>query len=46
MYPKRGGAGLGLAITKGIVEAHRGEIAGSSAPGIGTEFTFTLPCAD
>ena len=42
---KRGGAGLGLAITKGIVEAHRGEIAVSSAPGVGTEFTFTLPCA-
>jgi signal transduction histidine kinase len=42
-HTRRGGAGLGLAITKGIVEAHRGQITVSSTPGIGTEFTFTLP---
>jgi signal transduction histidine kinase len=40
---KRGGAGLGLAIAKGIVAAHGGEIAVDSAPGKGTEFSFTLP---
>lgn len=38
-----GGAGLGLAIAKGIVEAHRGSIEVESHPGIGTVFTFTLP---
>ncbi len=41
----RAGAGLGLAIAKGIVEAHGGSIDVSSAPGDGTEFSFTLPVA-
>jgi two-component system OmpR family sensor kinase len=39
----RGGAGLGLAITKGIVEAHRGTIAFSSQEGSGTTFTVRFP---
>lgn len=39
----RAGAGLGLAIAKGIVEAHGGEIGVSSEPGAGTTFYFTLP---
>jgi signal transduction histidine kinase len=38
-----GGAGLGLAIAKGIVEAHGGTIGVESRPGQGTHFTFTLP---
>jgi signal transduction histidine kinase len=38
-----GGAGLGLAIARGIVEAHGGEIGAESAPGQGTCFFFTLP---
>jgi PAS domain S-box-containing protein len=38
-----GGAGLGLAISKSIVEAHGGQIVVQSRVGHGTTFTFTLP---
>jgi signal transduction histidine kinase len=37
------GAGLGLAIAKGIVDAHGGEIWGESEQGKGSTFYFTLP---
>lgn len=37
------GVGLGLAICKAIVQAHRGSIVASQAPGGGAEFTVTLP---
>jgi two-component system sensor histidine kinase BaeS len=37
------GAGLGLAIAKGLVEAHGGTIAAHSTPGQGTRIVFTLP---
>jgi signal transduction histidine kinase len=40
-----GGAGLGLAIAKGVVDAHGGTIAVKSALGEGTTFTVTLPRA-
>jgi len=39
------GLGLGLFITRKIVEAHGGEIAVDSEVGRGTEFTATLPLA-
>ena len=38
-----GGAGLGLAIARGVIEAHGGQIAVESTPGQGTRFHFHLP---
>lgn len=37
------GAGLGLVIARGIVEAHGGTIRAESAPGKGSTFSFTIP---
>jgi heavy metal sensor kinase len=40
---ERPGAGLGLAISKWIAEAHGGSISAQSRPGRGTTFTVTIP---
>jgi len=44
--PGSRGSGLGLAIAKGIVAAHGGNISVSSAPGRGTQVTFSIPAAE
>jgi signal transduction histidine kinase len=39
------GMGMGLSISRTIVEAHHGRIAVESLPGVRTTFLFTLPAA-
>lgn len=42
--PGVSGLGLGLYISKSIVQSHRGLISVESEPGKGTKFTVKLPC--
>ncbi len=41
-----GGTGLGLTVTKQLVELHRGKIIVKSTEGVGSTFTFTLPISE
>lgn len=40
---KNGGSGLGLTITRQIIELHNGKIYVESKPGNGSKFTIILP---
>ncbi len=43
---KKVGSGIGLALTRELVELHQGQIQATSQPGTGTVFTLTLPVAE
>jgi len=42
---KNNGLGIGLSISRSIVESHRGHLSVASEPNHGCEFTFTLPAS-
>jgi signal transduction histidine kinase len=44
-HPSTGGAGLGLPISRRIVEAHGGRLTAESSEGHGSTFTLTVPVA-
>ena len=41
---KPDGLGIGLSISRSIIEQHEGHIQATANPGGGTRFTFALPC--
>jgi signal transduction histidine kinase len=38
------GRGLGLTITKAVIEQHGGRVWATGAPGQGCAFAFSIPC--
>jgi two-component system phosphate regulon sensor histidine kinase PhoR len=40
------GSGLGLAMVRDIVAAHRGQVTVASKPGKGSTFTMLLPASE
>ncbi len=42
-HAKKAGTGIGLALTRELVELHRGQISVESQPGVGTVFVVRLP---
>ena len=43
---KQAGTGLGLSVSRNIIEAHKGRIEVESEVGVGTTFTIRLPAAE
>ena len=41
-----GGSGLGLTLSRRIIEAHGGELTAQSEPGKGSAFSFSIPVVD
>jgi signal transduction histidine kinase len=42
---KTGGMGIGLSVSRSIIESHQGRIWATSNDGPGATFTFVLPCS-
>jgi signal transduction histidine kinase len=42
-HGREGNIGLGMAIAKGIIEAHKGQLWVEDTPGGGVTFVFSLP---
>jgi PAS domain S-box-containing protein len=41
---KRGGMGIGLSVSRSIIESHRGHLWAECNPGPGATFSFSIPC--
>jgi signal transduction histidine kinase len=44
--PPGEGTGLGLSVSYGIIQAHKGTISVESTPDVGTTFTISLPLVE